>query len=125
MTPVEQTTFGHPDGNCFAACVASILERPLDAVPDFKGPDWFTQWHQWLAPLGLYFLQYSAAGDWSPPAGYAILTARSPRGDYDHAVVVNSWGAVVWDPHPERAMGIGERKYYTVLTAYDPARRAP
>src|SRR5262249_6019235 len=32
MTPVYQTRFGPPNGNCFAACVATLLDRPLEAV---------------------------------------------------------------------------------------------
>ncbi len=32
MTPVYQTRSGAPDGNCFAACVASILERKIEEV---------------------------------------------------------------------------------------------
>lgn len=33
MKPVDQTTFGAPHGNCLMACVASILEVPLDSLP--------------------------------------------------------------------------------------------
>src|ERR1051325_7265810 len=32
MTPVFQTKFDPPDGNCFAACVASLLDRKLEDV---------------------------------------------------------------------------------------------
>ena len=32
MKPVDQTSFGFPGGNCFSACVASILELPIDDV---------------------------------------------------------------------------------------------
>ncbi len=42
MKPVDQTTFGHPGGNCFSACVASLLEMSVDQVPYFMGhDDWF------------------------------------------------------------------------------------
>ena len=54
------------------------------------------------------------------PSGYAILGAKSPRGDYSHAVVVLD-GEVVWDPHPERAMGLGKREDYTIFQALNPA----
>lgn len=30
MKPVDQTIFGKPGGNCLAACIATILELPLD-----------------------------------------------------------------------------------------------
>lgn len=32
MTPVYQTRYGVPDGNCMAACVASILDQRLEDV---------------------------------------------------------------------------------------------
>jgi hypothetical protein len=32
MTPVYQTKHGPPDGNCFAACVASLLDRTIEEV---------------------------------------------------------------------------------------------
>lgn len=36
MKPVRQTIFGHEEGNCAQACVASLLELPLGAVPNFR-----------------------------------------------------------------------------------------
>lgn len=35
MKPVYQTLFGSFEGNCFPACIASILEIPLEEVPHF------------------------------------------------------------------------------------------
>ena len=32
MTPVFQTRSGAPNGNCFAACIASVLNRKLEDV---------------------------------------------------------------------------------------------
>jgi hypothetical protein len=32
MTPVYQTKRGDPDGNCMAACVASLLDKPIEDV---------------------------------------------------------------------------------------------
>ena len=32
MTPVYQTKHGSPHGNCMAACVATILDKPIEAV---------------------------------------------------------------------------------------------
>jgi len=37
MTPVVQTSYGKSKGNCLAACVASILDVPISALPDFEG----------------------------------------------------------------------------------------
>ena len=32
MSPVYQTKHGHPGGNCLAACVATLLDKPIEAV---------------------------------------------------------------------------------------------
>ena len=36
MTPVFQTRFGKPHGNCFAACVVSILGGSIEDFPDLS-----------------------------------------------------------------------------------------
>ena len=36
MTPVLQRSFEDHRGDCFAACLASLLDVPLDAVPNFR-----------------------------------------------------------------------------------------
>lgn len=57
MKPVTQTTFGDGKGNCFTACVASILELPIDAVPnfcvDYGEGEWWIELEKWLAPRAL------------------------------------------------------------------------
>jgi len=35
MNLIDQTTFGE-EGNCFAACVATVLGMRLEEVPDFN-----------------------------------------------------------------------------------------
>lgn len=56
MIPVDQTLFGERKGNCFAACVASILELPLVEVPNFCvmhwDSDWFQPFSDWLRDRG-------------------------------------------------------------------------
>lgn len=51
MKAIDQTTFGK-EGNCFAASLASVLELPLDSVPNFcvaYPSDWFAKTNEWLA----------------------------------------------------------------------------
>lgn len=49
MIPVQQTRFGNGQGNCLLACVASILDRPLESIPDFtmSGCGWFEDLYEW------------------------------------------------------------------------------
>lgn len=108
MKPVDQTTFGCPGGNCFSACVASLLGLPIADVPYFMGEldepghIWAERLDAWLAPRNLYALHFETADPkkvlW--PDGFYILVGKSPRGD--HAVVARK-GEMVHDPHPTRA----------------------
>lgn len=118
MTPVDQlyTDVG-PDapvlGDCWRACIASVLDLPRDEVPHFieqarHEGDWVQNTLSFLRGYGLVGEFF----DGPPPAyeGYAIATGKSPRGDWLHAVVVKLSPAEddlvqVWlahDPHPSR-----------------------
>lgn len=113
MKPVDQTIFGWPSGNCFAACVASILELSLDEVPNFmlNHETWFDDTYRWLAARGytvLYVKRDAVASGQVDPrplieAGhYFILGGLSPRGEHLHCVIEHR-NVVVHDPHPSRA----------------------
>jgi hypothetical protein len=122
VRPADQTTFGFPDGNCFSACVASLLEVDVAEVPWFMGHDeWWPHFEAWLRPRGYYAL-CCPLGDYRPP-GFHILSGKSPRGDYMHSVVARG-AEVVHDPHPSRA-GLDSRVDFIVLVPFDPARGAP
>lgn len=59
MVPVMQTiipTADNPDlkGDCFRACVASIMEMPIDQVPHFcEHRNWEERLDDWLYKFGL------------------------------------------------------------------------
>lgn len=126
MIPVYQTRTVANDGagNCFNACVASILERPLrdvcDVLPDFEG-DYWGQWREWLATLGLEinFVPLNQG----PPKGFAIATGLGGRTYPDdhakagqpimHAAVVFN-GEPVHDPFPG-AKWFGDIRYFWTL----------
>jgi len=123
MTPVDQTTFGAPGGNCFSACVASILELPMSEVPYFMAPeDWWPPFKDWCVKRGVYPFYMPEAI--YPPAGYSIMCGPAPRraiarpgvtyaSDAHHAVVARD-GVIVHDPNPERT-GLVEAHDYVVL----------
>ena len=125
MIGVEQDILAPPNGNCYAACVASILELPLSEVPNFTAPRWFQEWNEWLRLRGLMLLSFTRRpnDDWKP-AGYSIMGVMSPRGDFQHAVVALD-GDLAWDPHPQRAMGIGKVMDYAVFQALFPEQVQP
>lgn len=136
MQPIEQTRFTPEEGgNCYAACIASILECSLDEVPQLNGDEGLTEegysayrdrLYDWLRQRNLDPLYFEAGREWVP-RGYAVLAVRSPRfPELEHAVVARD-GEVIWDPHPsrDRWAELGqERIGYTIFQMLDPARKA-
>lgn len=60
MIPVEQTIVGGPNvepdkqGNCLAACIASIFELPIEEAPhDIASDEWWSVVRQWMLARGL------------------------------------------------------------------------
>lgn len=102
MIPVDQTTFA-PAGNCLSACIASILEIPIESIPTFATSLRSTQLHQvreWLDTLG-YRLIFLPSGFNMNFPGYYIAGGPSKRG-VSHAIVMHGPN-VIHDPHPSRA----------------------
>lgn len=109
------------------ASIASILEIPESAVPDFGGDSEYLQnIARFLEPYGLYFVHQPANdptlltmfqqgnGIWS------LVEGISPRGGR-HACVAKD-GKLVWDPHPEDGTGRGLRtiEYFGLFCAIEP-----
>lgn len=121
MKPVTQTLFAPESGdegvsgNCWAACLASILELDLAEVPNFCAyEDWWQRTIQWLNSRGLHISWVA----YEPglltaihPVDYFIMTGKSPRGDFNHSVVGGSRNGtpptMIHDPHPSLAGIVG------------------
>lgn len=108
MIPVDQDVFGEEKGNCWSACIASILELKLKEVPNFCGgqdhnfkpcspDDWAKETGIWLEKRG-YVGAFFLAPDIYRPDSFHILSGKSPRGEWEHAVVALG-NALVHDPH--------------------------
>lgn len=147
MIPVAQTMLGPTSGDCFRACVASVLELPIEEVPHFCSPavmaggvGWWAFFLDWCWLRGIEVLcfwpdhgdrprwwsirtpSYGAPGTSGspvPPPGYSILTGLSPR---NHATggmhaVVCLDGVLAHDPRADDPRG--------VLSAYEWMRLIP
>jgi hypothetical protein len=129
MIPVDQDRFGDGEGNCWAACMASILERPLSDLHAFHeaylvhtvaltkslnvAPEIRTAHHVQLArATGHAVIWLHLSLDPLVPRGYAIASGPGHRG-CDHAVVALD-GVVVHDPHPSRD-GLESISYFEIL----------
>lgn len=135
MRPVDQTVFTVPGGNCFSACVATLLELDLGEVPYFMGEeppdrpsDWFGHFAAWLSRHGFYplccALPDQGDGGWRPH-GLHILSGLSPRAKelgetWQHSVVARAT-EIIHDPHPSRA-GVLSHDDVVILVPFDPGR---
>lgn len=122
MKPVFQTVFGKPNGNCFAACIASILEMDLADVPNFcKGdnPEWMFDLNEWLYQFGLGALTVTFQDDIPIKKGWCCAGGHGPTGVMHEVVMKNL--KMVHNPHE----GWGELDDvvdYTFIIVLNPER---
>ena len=122
MKRVTQTKFGKPNGNCFEACLASILEIPLDEVPRFTQEDWLARinrWLRWHYSLQLVVAQPNILEFGMAPSTYVIAGGPNLRG-VPHSVV-HRGATMVHDPNPDR-VGLASVEDVLVFVAVNPAR---
>lgn len=128
VKPVEQTRFG-TKGNCLAACIASILEVPLNEVPECDGGAIGAVLMKWLAARNLFLVRVPIqsrredGSAWAFFFGYSILIAKSPR-EGSHAVVVKD-GKIAHDPHPDREQGVADWESYFLFATLDASKLSP
>jgi len=141
VIPVDQTQFRDDTGqrgNCFSACIASLLEIDLAGVPCFMQAEtkWMNEANEWLAKHGYWYLylpgdQMDYVRMPGVPDPWCIVAGVSPRdAELGHACVGRwhchaDWWTIkiVHDPHPSRLGLVGEHKGYGFLVPVDPARR--
>lgn len=137
MIPVYQdmTVANDGHGNCFNACIASILERPLREVAPIHprrpvdgqlqvNEDWHDQWDEWLRQQG-YELVFHPPGE--PPKGYSIASGKSTRtypeshpraGERIAHAVIAFDGVPVHDPFPIKG-GFDSISHFQTLRAVE------
>ena len=121
MKPVFQNKFGAEEGNCFQAMLASVLELPLESVPDFMtGAEqgaWRIPLNTWLRQFNLGYIEI--APTYLPKGCIHEISGDSPRG-LMHAVVGQSM-EMIHDPHPS-GEGILNTEVFGIFVALDPSK---
>lgn len=113
----QQTDEG---GDCFAACLASIMELPIDGFPNFLADDgdpepggWWRRWQLWLYAKCRCELLYWEQ-DWPDPATMlAWWIGGVMIGDTSHAVLFHR-DQFRWDPAPD-----GKKREWTLEDVVD------
>jgi hypothetical protein len=109
MKQVIQTRF-NTEGNCFAACVASILEVSIDEVPWLKEPenweDYSLRLNNYLKEkhdLKLFAFEYDSLTNHYPDTltdGFYIVSGKI-EGGLEHSVVYKN-RELVHDSNPKK-----------------------
>jgi len=121
MIKVYQTKFKGIDvpreeqGNCFQACLASLLEIPLESAFDWtqysehrddipiEEQPWYAAFNEWLIKFGLasiYLQDYPS--QLTALNGYYIVAVKSNtlKNGENHCVIINK-GKLAHDPNPK------------------------
>lgn len=109
MKKVYQSKFGN-EGNCFAACIASILETELDSLPFLA--DYNDDWEDYLAALNEIlksrfnlFIDYTTYDYWESrfkdnfKDSFYIVSGDSNQEGFEHAVIFKN-GVLHHNPNP-------------------------
>ena len=123
MIKVYQTKYGKKDGNCFQACVASVMEMKLDDVPDFcniySEDTWYIEFAKWLEQFNLSSVMINVTKSMIESSdlfdvcckGYHIAGVSTSH-DTKHAIVIKD-GDMVFNPN------INDKKEYTTKDIED------
>lgn len=107
MTPVKQSKLyakdGIHNGNCYAACLASLLDIPLWMVPPFedmfgRGGEYRVRTQDWLRRMFGLRLQETSGHRVDELPEFYIASGLGKRGV--HHSVIYSAGKLAHDPHP-------------------------
>ena len=66
MKPVKQRTVNSQYGDCFGACLASLLELPIEVIPNDHSEYWMAIQRMYLKQFGLEITFHDRSGPiWS------------------------------------------------------------
>lgn len=136
MKPIMQTDTTFETGNCGEACIASILEIPIEGIPMLHNPNDPKDGHtycknlrKFLHQFGLSYIDVAMREGCDPKDFFKdcwiLATGPSPRGTEEwhrHAVVWRN-GKVVHDPHPS-GDGLKEIDFYGAFIELAPEKHA-
>lgn len=95
-------------GDCFAACMASLLELPIEVVPNDHSPEHWLVWQQFLSQFGLEMSYDSSKGPiWASNPWIASVKSKN-YDEITHAIIMHNGGEVLFDPSNKKRYRKGE-----------------
>ncbi len=114
MIPINQTKFSTEttSGNCFAACIASILEKDINDIPHLDFNESFSEYlerfHKYLESINFLYIECERHGLLNTNFNYInyhLICGKGPRKRNDKNIdhcVIGYKGIIYFDPHPSK-----------------------
>lgn len=103
MIAVRQTIPAPPHGDCLRACIASLLEAPINVLPNPISEKWAEEWGEFLEGMGFSYIEIDLTDCgqcWWHLADDQYWIASVPSLNHEgylHSVVMRG-GALAHDP---------------------------
>lgn len=125
---VDQTRFELPDGNCGAACLATIFGVDIDEAPNMNVEGWEHSVSKWTRQFGYWVLNCTfLVGEY--PQGIALAGVPSRRLNGKQHCVIFEDGRLLHDPNPDRERWdpytVDDVLEWTLFVAFDPTAGKP
>lgn len=110
MTKYRQRISDPGIGDCFRACMATLLDLPPEVLPNDFSPSWHGNWQHYLSQFGLAL---SVAGRpdgaiWMSSPWIATVKSLNFEGCL-HAILVHRANVVLHDPSSKKRYRAGSR----------------
>lgn len=94
-------------GDCFRACMATLLQLPPEILPNDHSPHWWFTWRDFLSQFGLE-LTTGGSKDaiWCSTPWIASVPSLNYETEY-HAILMHMGGKVLHDPSTKKRYKTG------------------
>lgn len=99
MIPQKQKICSKTKGDCFRACIASILEMDIDSLPNPKSEMWLMEWRSWFQERGMR-LDWDHEKIWREGYWIASVPSKNYKDVYHAIVMKDHW--VEFDPSTKK-----------------------
>ncbi len=108
MREQKQRIVSNVIGDCFPACMATLLDLPLEVLPNDHSEYWFFIWERFLEQFGLKIDYHSAKGAiWSQHPWIASVKSKNYENG-SHAIIMHNGGDVLFDPSTKKVYRKGQ-----------------
>lgn len=108
MIKYNQSIFDPEIGDCFRACMATLLQLPPQVLPNDHSSVWWFSWRVFLNQFGLELAPYTPASGPIWRTSHWIASVQSLNFENGtHAIVMHEGGRVFHDPSTHKKYKAG------------------